>query len=899
MNSWSKLLQWWLLDYQLVATLLLVAGLFAVRLLRQPAQRVAIGWAVSPALILLCGAILLPDWPRWHLRQSVPPTPQTATSAAITGAANDRPLPFDGFRANKPAIVSSSPNRAAAPIEAKLANFGPRNPEHSTALPLPGVLFLTGMGIVFLWLAFGYIEAIRLCVASAPPPVRLREQLAEVVDGKSPVPRLRLSGRVHNAVALGILQPTILLPAALAEKADEKSLRAVLAHEVAHIRNRDLWLLGLLRILQVVLFANPFYWVFRYSIRSSQEEVADAVAAERRGQDYADGLIGWMRQVTTPGRMRAVPAVGIWEKTSEIRRRITMLIDEKFIVQTRVSRSWRVGVTVFAGAAAFGVSLLTLRPASASNVMQAPQSDTTKTIQSAETNTNATNEVFTGKVIDKTSREPISNATVHLRREISSSTEHRVVEETEHVTDTNGQFKFSLTPELSTNGHTYLDFEVTHPNYARLPWNGYALSMIRKNLLLGERPFFEELELTPGESISGTLVRPDGTPAAGVKVLTYSKEKKTDMAEYGSFAEARTDASGGFNVNVVKGGEAVLWLLPQDFSPSTHLLHEQRGDLGRFTLENGIRLSGRVLNSKGSPVRHVWFNAELSGGPAKQNIGMPVADALKRSALTDEQGRYSTGPLPAGDYDILITEYPRDDLSEDRTRYPVRDVFLHQKFHLEAGQSEQSLDIHAVPYVVATFQQVDSQGKPHKTHEITASGRFGDEGWWWDGRPDENGRIEIKIPKGLTDARFVLMVNEHQSTRYRWSDDSPWQNEHEMRAPMVNQDLNDITAMYYTAPILVVSAVAEDGSAIPDFKCQITYPEGKKPYTESPHWINGNKGDVNFEKQQDGRWRSTQLLPDEDLTLTVEAPGFQSWSQTVTLAEGATREIKATLQKAR
>ena len=58
-------------------------------------------------------------------------------------------------------------------------------------------------------------------------------------------------------------------------------------------------------------------------------------------------------------------------------------------------------------------------------------------------------------------------------------------------------------------------------------------------------------------------------------------------------------------------------------------------------------------------------------------------------------------------------------------------------------------------------------------------------------------------------------------------------------------------------------------------------------------WI----GDVHFEKQQDGRWRSHCLLPDEDLLLTVEAEGFLTWSHSINLAEGVTREIEAPLRK--
>ena len=511
----------------------------------------------------------------------------------------------------------------------------------------------------------------------------------------------------------------------------------------------------------------------------------------------------------------------------------------------------------------------------------------------ADTNTVS----FTGTVIDKPTRKPVQGATVHVRREINSATEQKILDETEHLTDGQGHFQFSLTSEQAAQRSAYLNFEVTHPNYARRPWDGYSLAMIRKNQSLGQRPFFDELDLTPAESISGSLVQPDGTPAAGVKVLTYSKAGSTDMSEYGSFADVLTDTSGMFRLNVIKGGEAVLWLLPQGFAPSTHVIHQRRGDLGQFVLEDGIRLSGRVFDGSGAPVSNVWVNAELGDGPAKKHIGMPVMDALARSVLTDERGQFATGPLPVGEYDLLISERPRDSLAEDHNVRSIPDVFLHQKLRLEAGKAMQWVEIRAVPSVLITIQQLDSQGNPHKTHEIMLSGRFGDTGWWGEGRPDENGRILLKAPKGLANARFDFLVNEHQSTRYRWSNDSPWRNEHQITVPTLDHDINQMSVTYYTSPVVLVRAVAEDGSTIPGFKCKLVYASDRKPYEQPPNWIRGIEGDVNFETQQDGRWRSQSLLPSENVTLTVEAAGYQPWSQVFSFPEGVTQEVEAKPQK--
>ena len=895
MNSGLNYLAHWVMDFELAATLLLGAALLAMRWIRQPARRVALGWAVSLALTLLLAATALPGWPRWHALGSVAPT-KGASIVASGGA---------GEAADISAATPTVPGAAFAPAVAfrpeisapVLAGKGGGN---AAALLGRWVirLFLLGVAIASAWLILGWAQAVWICRQARPASPRLVGELWALSGDGEVLPRLLLSDYFHNAATVGILRPTILLPAEMAEQAPDSCLRAVLAHEMAHIRNHDLRLIGLMRCLLTMLFPQPLFWAMRHMIRASQEAVADAMAAEGRRHDYADGLIGWMRQVVAPKRWLVVPAAGILERPSELSTRIALLVDDRIAVHTSVSRGWRVGAAAVIGAVALGLSVLSVRPVLAAEEAS-PASGPAANVASAASPTvaNTNGESFTGRVMDKTSHEPIAGAVVHVQSEISSATEHRVVQETAVTTDGDGHFQFVVPPEVATNRAAYLNFEVTHTNYARRPWDGYSLAMIGKNLALGARPFFENLEMAAAESISGTLVRPDGSPGVGVKILTYSKARKDDMSEYGSFADTRTDANGFFEINVVKGGEAVLWLLPRDFAPSTHLLHQSRGNLGQFTLEDGIRLSGQVLDSDGTPAGSVWINAELSGGPAKQRIRMPVIDALSRSALTDDQGRFTMDPLPAGEYDLLTSEYPRDSLTEDHTYHPVPGTFLHQTFQLVAGQPTASVEIRAVPHVLVTINQLDSQNRPHKTHEIHASGQLNGNAWWGEGRPDANGKVVLQVPKGLTDARFQLMVNEHQSTRHRWSDDSPWSNENEATMPVVDQAYTNVSVVYYTSPILLVRAVAEDGSAVAGFKCQLAYSQGRKPNRQTPNWISGVAGDVDFEKQTDGRWRSEQLLPDENLTLTVQADGFQPYSQTINLPEGTTRAIEARLRK--
>ncbi len=62
-------------------------------------------------------------------------------------------------------------------------------------------------------------------------------------------------------------------------------------------------------------------------------------------------------------------------------------------------------------------------------------------------------------------------------------------------------------------------------------------------------------------------------------------------------------------------------------------------------------------------------------------------------------------------------------------------------------------------------------------------------------------------------------------------------------------------------------------------------------------FINGVQGDVFMEKQEDGRWRTSQMLPDEEVTVTVSAQGYKSHTEELKLSEGTTRDLTPVLEK--
>ena len=361
---------------------------------------------------------------------------------------------------------------------------------------------------------------------------------------------------------------------------------------------------------------------------------------------------------------------------------------------------------------------------------------------------------YTGKIVDKVTGKPISGATVTVRRSLLTPNDNRILEEPHYKTDAAGKYTFTIPPEQVADRYLYIELDVSHPDYAPRRGFGYALSMIRKNEKIGARPFFERVELMPGEPISGTVVTPDGKPAAGMKVLAFSMGDRRNF-ESASFAPAKTDENGVFHVNLAKGADGVFWLLPKEYAPSTHVLLKKRGELGRFMLQPGIPVTGRVVDEQGKPVAGVWVNARITGGPAKQEFNIPVADMLARSGLTDPQGQFTMAPLPAGEYVLNVERYAGDSLIEDRTVRPVPAVFGPQLLTLKQGMTSATVEIRAKPTVVVEGQFYDSQGKPRSGHAPSVWGEMPGKtlrdpaGFFQTEGKMENGKFVIRAPKGF------------------------------------------------------------------------------------------------------------------------------------------------------
>lgn len=249
-----------------------------------------------------------------------------------------------------------------------------------------------------------------------------------------------------------------------------------------------------------------------------------------------------------------------------------------------------------------------------------------------------------------------------------------------------------------------------------------------------------------GSTINGEVVRyrrnqEDGLsnePLSDVKVTIDGAQKY----------EAVTDAKGAFRIEAVQPGEyTVVPAAPSGLAtrgPEKKVTVADRGcAVVHFWLESNARISGRVINPEGLPVK----NAELF---------IMVADKEKyrghwNSAYSDENGAYSFKLIPPGRY-VLQMRY--DGMTSQNRPFPVMyypgtlDKSQARIFTIEEGETT-DLDINVPP--LPSESEIRGQVVwPNARPAMNAKVGYGTAGISYAVPVDETGRFSFKAYDGLT-----------------------------------------------------------------------------------------------------------------------------------------------------
>lgn len=154
-------------------------------------------------------------------------------------------------------------------------------------------------------------------------------------EGISKAP-IKVSKRVHSPVVVGALKPTVILPDKLLQRLDSQQIRSVLAHELAHVRQRDPFVGLVQRLVEAAYWPHPLVHVLNRDLVRAREEVCDNVALHSTpAPQYADTLLTVALGI---GGVQPHPSmVGLMTKPWRLEERVRGLLDPRRRLNTTMN----------------------------------------------------------------------------------------------------------------------------------------------------------------------------------------------------------------------------------------------------------------------------------------------------------------------------------------------------------------------------------------------------------------------------------------------------------------------------------------------------------------------------------------------------------------------------------
>ncbi len=175
----------------------------------------------------------------------------------------------------------------------------------------PALLWLLGFVVT---LASGFVGAFRVFRITRSARAFRAETLTATLErlgSEVSVPPVLLSDQIVVPLACNVFRPCILLPGGAANWTAAR-LHAVLAHELSHIRRRDIGIQVFAHVVCAVWWFQPLVWLFRSRLRRESEMACDAEAlrSDLKPSVYASELLAIAKSLGKHERLSSL-AIGM------------------------------------------------------------------------------------------------------------------------------------------------------------------------------------------------------------------------------------------------------------------------------------------------------------------------------------------------------------------------------------------------------------------------------------------------------------------------------------------------------------------------------------------------------------------------------------------------------------
>jgi beta-lactamase regulating signal transducer with metallopeptidase domain len=690
----------------------------------------------------------------------------TQDEASPVASANSAPSLNAEMSLQQPAVWTMDPDAMAAerqpeqggPLQlpASPATSGSADDAIERALDPPAEpiftwrhLFWAGLALALIWALGCLFELVRFTLGLlhvrrflrtvepvADPRLQRIARAAAQSVGLKHYPPLGQSLAIETPVSVGVLRGQVVLPARQLHEWSDDAWRALLLHEMAHLRRHDL-LIGLVQRVALVLYWwNPLLGRVSSRIAVLREQICDDLVTQHGSQEarYAALIVELAGRVVTQRQLG--PVLGAADGTpSELAQRIRRLLDPNRQLATHLSRPMQCAVAAFSVALILGVSTTSIRWAQAEESEAAPKNqqldEVAKKALTALTDAKDTAPLEKKvRIVDLKGR-PIVGATV-TPWAIRSATGHGPwsafgkgrSEPPVVTTDADGiatiRFPRYVEPEEKLPA-LQLTCRVEHPDFAVSTYNDVPVTP-------DELEKLTTIEVAPGAKV---VVQPT---AEGVKF-----ERDRLFALWSSHTP-------NFAVHVTADDKLELpRLAPSDELMRVAYLPQQGpamfSEVLTEKLENGqeyaltaalhpaLRVQGQLDGSVPRPVKNgVVVGAVLNGSDGNRSLHWRVWTHIR------DDGTFTLGPVPADQLQVIAicdgfmaaSGSPPDFVDEQQRK--LQESFNYPQVFAVSAENH-AITLKMVPTTECTIRVLDPAGQPIQGAKCFSNPNVK----WWDG----------------------------------------------------------------------------------------------------------------------------------------------------------------------
>jgi beta-lactamase regulating signal transducer with metallopeptidase domain len=351
---------WWLAQNAVLAALLAVLVALACRLGRfRPAVRHALWLVVLLKLVTPPGLV----WPGLSLSFSQEPEPQVQaepreepTPMAYQFVA---PVPQDLIVSLIPVEDAPATPELSAPAATEEPPTVPPAAPHRAAIawqwpewlvPLALRVILFGAGGMAMLQLIRLARFRRLLARGEPAPIELSTEVEELAARLHVrPPEVCVLRGIVSPLVCGLGRPLLLWPDGLSGRLTPECQRAVIIHELAHLRRRDHWIAWLQTLAGCVWWWNPVYWYVARQLGRNAELACDAwviAALPKARRAYAEALLAIAGRMSRTAAL--APAVGMSGSRRDFERRLIMVMRDSVPCKAPILGLVAIGVLALA-----------------------------------------------------------------------------------------------------------------------------------------------------------------------------------------------------------------------------------------------------------------------------------------------------------------------------------------------------------------------------------------------------------------------------------------------------------------------------------------------------------------------------------------------------------------------